>query len=137
MCGDDIKELGIPFDIHCGGIDHIFIHHTNEIAQAEAAYGKLLANYWLHGEFLNLKDSKMSKSSGTIITLQTLKQKGINPLSYRYLCLNTHYRSKLFFSDESIEFAEISLNKLYEKALNCLIVKKRSYQKNTKNTKII
>jgi len=111
-----IKELGIPFDIHCGGIDHIFIHHTNEIAQAEAAYGKLLANYWLHGEFLNLKDSKMSKSSGTIITLQTLKQKGINPLSYRYLCLNTHYRSKLFFSDESIEFAETSLNKLYEKA---------------------
>ncbi len=110
-----IKELGIPFDIHCGGVDHIFIHHTNEIAQAEAAYGKILANYWLHGEFLNLKDSKMSKSSGNIITLQTLKQKGISPLSYRYLCLNTHYRSKLSFSDESIEFAENSLNKLYER----------------------
>lgn len=110
------KELGIPFDIHCGGIDHVFIHHTNEIAQAEAAYDKPLANYWLHGEFLNLKDSKMSKSSGTIITLQTLKQKGIHPLSYRYLCLNTHYRSKLSFSDESIEFAETSLNNLYEKA---------------------
>jgi len=111
-----VKNLGIPFDIHCGGIDHLFIHHNNEIAQAEAAYGKLLSNYWMHGEFLNLKDSKMSKSSGTIITLRTLKQKGVSPLAYRYLCLNNHYRSKLTYSEESIDFAENSLNKLYEKA---------------------
>ena len=122
-----IKELGIPFDIHCGGIDHVFIHHTNEIAQAEAAYDKPLANYWLHGEFLNLKDSKMSKSSGTIITLNTLKQKGFSPLAYRYLCLNTHYRSKLSFSDESMDFAENSLNKLYEKAFETFNSPKTEY----------
>jgi len=124
-----IKNLGIPFDIHCGGIDHVFIHHTNEIAQAEAAYDKLLANYWMHGEFLNLKDSKMSKSSGTIITLRTLKQKGVSPLAYRYLCLNTHYRSKLSFSDESIDFAENSLNKLYEKAFEVFHSKKTEHSK--------
>ncbi|MDD3386699.1 MAG: cysteine--tRNA ligase [Candidatus Pacebacteria bacterium] len=122
-----IKELGIPFDIHCGGIDHIFIHHTNEIAQAEAVYDKPLANYWMHGEFLNLKDSKMSKSSGTIITLSTLKQKGFTPLAYRYLCLNTHYRSKLSFSDESMDFAENSLNKLYEKAFETFNSSKTEY----------
>jgi len=110
-----VKNLGIPFDIHCGGIDHVFIHHTNEIAQAEAAYGKQMSNYWLHGEFLNLKEGKMSKSLGNIVTLETLKEKGVAPLAYRYLCLNTHYRSKLSFSDESVEFAETSLNKLYEK----------------------
>jgi cysteinyl-tRNA synthetase len=110
-----VKNLGIPFDIHCGGIDHVFIHHTNEIAQAEAAYGKPLANYWLHGEFLNLKEGKMSKSLGNIITLQTLVEKEVSPLSFRYLSLNTHYRSKLSFSDESVEFAETSLNKLYDK----------------------
>lgn len=109
------KNLGIPFDIHCGGIDHIFIHHTNEIAQAEAAYDKQLANYWLHGEFLNLKEGKMSKSLGNIVTLQTLAERGISPLSYRYLSLNTHYRTRLLFSEESIEFAETSLRKLYDK----------------------
>jgi cysteinyl-tRNA synthetase len=115
-----VKNLGIPFDIHCGGIDHVFIHHTNEIAQAEAAYGQQMANYWMHGEFLNLKEGKMSKSLGNIVTLETLKEKGVAPLAYRYLCLNTHYRSKLYFSDESVEFAETSLNKLYEKVSELL-----------------
>ncbi len=110
-----INNLGIPFDIHCGGVDHIFIHHTNEIAQAEAAYGKPMCNYWLHGEFLVVKDGKMSKSLGNIATLSTLAEKGIHPLAYRYLCLGTHYRSKLMFGDESIEYAENSLNRLYEK----------------------
>jgi cysteinyl-tRNA synthetase len=110
-----VKNLGVPFDIHCGGIDHVFIHHTNEIAQAEAAYDKQLANYWMHGEFLNLKEGKMSKSLGNIVTLQTLNQKGISPLAYRYLCFGTHYRSKLYFSDESIDFAQNTLNRLYEK----------------------
>jgi len=110
-----IKELGIPFDIHCGGIDHILIHHTNEIAQAEAAYGKILARYWLHGEFLNLKEEKMAKSKGNIVTLKILKEKKVNPLAYRYLCLNAHYRSKLAFSWEAIKSAQNSLNNLYDK----------------------
>jgi cysteinyl-tRNA synthetase len=108
-------NLGLPFDIHCGGVDHISIHHTNEIAQAEAAYDTLLANYWMHGEFLALKDAKMSKSAGNITTVAQLKEKGINPLAYRYLCLNNHYRSKMVYSDESLEFAQTSLDKLYKK----------------------
>ncbi|MFZ3057893.1 MAG: cysteine--tRNA ligase [Minisyncoccales bacterium] len=124
-----VNNLGIPFDIHCGGIDHVFIHHTNEIAQAEAVYDKPMANYWMHGEFLNLKDGKMSKSSGNIVTLGTLKEKGISPLAYRYLCLNTHYRSKLVFSDESLEFAETSLNKLYEKTVEFSRSEKSNHSK--------
>ncbi len=110
-----IKHLGIPFDIHCGGIDHIPIHHTNEIAQAEAGFGKKLANYWLHGEFLVLKEGRMGKSEGNIIILEDLVKKGFNPLAYRYLCLGTHYRKKLTFSWEALKFAQISLNNLYQK----------------------
>jgi len=110
-----IKELGIPFDIHCGGIDHILIHHTNEIAQAEAAYGKVLARYWLHGEFLNFKEEKMAKSKGNIVTIKKLIEKGVNPLSYRYLCLNAHYRSKLAFSWNALKAAQNSLDNLYNK----------------------
>jgi len=124
-----VKNLGVPFDIHCGGIDHVFIHHTNEIAQAEAAYGKPLANYWMHGEFLNLKEGKMSKSLGNIVTLKTLEEKGINPLAYRYLCFGTHYRSKLFFSDESIDFAQNTLNKLYEKVAELFNSEKKTHSK--------
>ena len=110
-----LKYLGIPFDIHCGGIDHILIHHTNEIAQAEAAYGKLLANYWLHGEFLVLGKEKMAKSKANIATINELNQKGFNPLAYRYLCLGTHYRKKLDFSWQALEGAQNSLNNLYQK----------------------
>ena len=107
-----IKYLGIPFDIHCGGIDHISVHHPNEIAQAKAAYGNILANYWLHGEFLILKnDDKMSKSKGNIVTLDNIE----NPLAYRYLCLGAHYRSKLNYSNESLEGAKISLNNLKDR----------------------
>lgn len=112
-----MKELGIPFDIHCGAIDHVSIHHTNEIAQIEALYNKPLSNYWIHGEFLNLKGGKMSKSLGNIVTIGSLIEKGINPLAFRYLCLGVHYRSKLIFSEESIDFALNSLNKLYEKTM--------------------
>ncbi|MCK9393182.1 MAG: cysteine--tRNA ligase [Candidatus Paceibacterota bacterium] len=111
-----IENLGIPFDIHCGGIDHVSIHHTNEIAQADAAYATIMSNYWMHGEFLNVKDGKMSKSLGNITTITDLKNKGISPLAYRYQCLNTHYRQKMNFSDESIEFSQNTLEKLYEKA---------------------
>ncbi len=115
-----IENLGIPFDIHCGAIDHITIHHPNEIAQAEAAYGKIMANYWLHGEFLILKQGKMAKSEGNIVVIDDLIKKNINPLAFRYLCLGTHYRSKLTFSWESLEGAQNSLNKLYEKIIKLM-----------------
>jgi cysteinyl-tRNA synthetase len=111
-----MKELGIPFDIHCGGIDHILIHHTNEIAQAEAAFGKILAKYWLHGEFLLVEGKKMAKSFGNIYTVEDLIKKGFNPLAYRYLCLGTHYRSKLNFTFEALKSAQNALENLYEKA---------------------
>ena len=110
-----IDNLGIPFDIHCGGIDHISIHHTNEIAQAEAAYGRNLANYWMHGDFLVLKEGKMSKSKGNIIILNTIIDKRFSPLAYRYLALNAHYRSRLTFSWKAMESAQNSLNSLYQK----------------------
>jgi cysteinyl-tRNA synthetase len=105
------KFLGIPLDIHCGGIDHVSVHHTNEIAQAKAAYEKPLANFWMHGEFLTLKDDKMSKSKGNILILDTLN----TPLAYRYLCLTAHYKTQLIYSKESIEAAESALKKLKER----------------------
>ncbi len=112
------KYLGVPFDIHCGGIDHVEIHHPNEIAQSEAAFGENLARFWMHGEFLNLKDEKMSKSKGGIVTLSRLKEEGFDPLAYRYLTLNAHYRSKLNFSTEALSGAQNSLNKLRERFLD-------------------
>ena len=121
-----IKELGIPLDIHCGGIDHIPIHHPNEIAQAEAAYNKKLANYWLHGEFLVLKKARMGKSEGNIIILDKLIEKGFNPLAYRYLVLNAHYRSKLTFSLEAVSGAQNSLENLYYKILEIKTSSKKS-----------
>ncbi len=112
------KELGVPIDIHTGGIDHIQIHHTNELAQSDAIYNKELANFWLHNEFLALKTKKMSKSKGEILRVETLIEKNINPLAYRYLCLGAHYRSELAFSWESIENAQNSLYSLYSKVKN-------------------
>ncbi len=109
------KNLGLPLDIHCGGIDHITVHHPNEIAQAKAGYGKRLANLWLHGEFLVLKKGRMGKSKGNIITLKGLEEKGFNSLAYRYLCLNTHYRKKLTFSWEILQSVQNSYNNLKEK----------------------
>lgn len=108
------KYLGQPFDIHCGGIDHIPVHHTNEIAQSEAAYNKTLANYWLHGEFLLINKDKMAKSGDNFITLETIKQKGFSPLAYRYFVLQTHYRQQLNFSWEALEAAQKGLNNLYK-----------------------
>ncbi len=95
--------LGPHFDIHCGGIDHIPIHHTNEIAQSEACNGEKYVNYWLHGEFLLEDTGKMSKSKGEFLTLQTLVDKGYSPMHYRYYLLNTHYRKKLNFSYEGLD----------------------------------
>ncbi|MEM3578351.1 MAG: cysteine--tRNA ligase [Candidatus Bathyarchaeia archaeon] len=110
-----MKYLGENFDIHCGGIDHIPIHHTNEIAQAEAATGKKLANYWLHGAFLVFgKSMRMAKSAGEIITVKNLVEEGYDPLAFRYLCLTAHYRSELVFTWESLDAAQKALSTLRE-----------------------
>ncbi len=100
-----IKFLGRHFDIHCGGVDHIPIHHTNEIAQAEACTGEKFVNYWLHGEFLIEEKGKMSKSAGEFLRLKTLIDKGYSPLDYRYFLLMTHYRKKIKFSFENLDAA--------------------------------
>ena len=107
-----VKYLGEMFDIHCGGKDHIPVHHSNEIAQAEVCYGTKLANFWLHGYFLETGQSKMSKSAGARLRLQTLLDHGYDPLSYRYLCLTAHYRSDLKFTWASLDSAQTALNRL-------------------------
>jgi cysteinyl-tRNA synthetase len=111
-----IKYLGEQFDIHAGGIDHIPIHHTNEIAQSEAATGKHpWVNFWVHNEFLVLDRGKMSKSSGGFITLQRVLEAGYDPLDYRYFLLGGHYRSQLQFSWESLETAKNARRSLTER----------------------
>jgi len=114
-----IKYLGEQFDIHCGGIDHIPIHHTNEIAQSEAATGKKpWVKYWLHNEFLIISSGKkMAKSGENFITLSTLEEKGFHPLDYRYFCLGTHYRKHLMFSYGALEGAKNTFQKLKERIL--------------------
>jgi len=101
-----MKYLGEQFDIHCGGVDHVGVHHINEIAQSEGATGKSpWVKYWSHGEFLVMDKGKMSKSSGGFITLRTVRERGIDPLAYRYFLLQAHYRSQLVFSWEGLEAA--------------------------------
>jgi cysteinyl-tRNA synthetase len=107
-----LKYLGDRFDIHCGGIDHIPVHHTNEIAQNEAALGHQTVNYWLHGEFLLTNDERMGKSKGNFLTIQTLKDAGFDPLAYRYFALGAHYRSKLNFTFEALTGAQNALTNL-------------------------
>ena len=109
-----IKYLGIPFDIHCGGVDHISVHHTNEIAEAEGAYERKFVNYWLHCGFLRIEGEKMAKSLGNFTTLEDLKKKRFSPLAFRYLCLQTHYRSSLNFTWKGLESAQNALTKIYE-----------------------
>ncbi len=104
--------LGEYLDIHCGGVDNIFPHHTNEIAQSEAYLGHKWCKYWLHGEHLNDKSGKMSKSKGEILTLSLLEEKGYHPLVYRYFCLNSHYRKTLTFSYSSLDGAKSAYQKL-------------------------
>lgn len=104
--------LGEHFDIHTGGIDHIPVHHTNEIAQSECAFGREFVNYWCHVNFLNDKTGKMSKSNGDFLRLETLVEKNYSPAAYRYLLLTTSYRSELAFSFESLDSAQNALNKL-------------------------
>jgi len=107
-----IKYLGQPLDIHAGGIDLIFPHHENEIAQSEAATGKKFVRFWLHSEHLLINGQKMSKSLGNIYTLSDLEKRKFNPLAFRYLILTSHYRSKLNFTWQSLEAAQKALNNL-------------------------
>ena len=107
-----VKYLGKQFDIHCGGKDHIPVHHCNEIAQAEACHGTILANFWLHGYFLEVEREKMSKSGGQFLRLGTLLERGYDPLAYRYLCLTAHYRSDLKFTWASLDSAAAALQRL-------------------------
>ncbi|MDN0076951.1 cysteine--tRNA ligase [Crenobacter sp. SG2303] len=108
------KYLGPWFDIHCGGEDHIAVHHSNEIAQTEACHGTRLANFWMHGYFLQLDDAKMSKSNGGFLRLATLRERGFDPLAYRYLCLTAHYRKQLNFSWKALDAAQTALARLRE-----------------------
>lgn len=106
------KYLGPYFDIHCGGEDHISVHHTNEIAQTEACHGTRLANFWMHGYFLQIDEGKMSKSTGEFLRVQTLIDQGYDPLAYRFFCLNAHYRAKLNFAWDGLDSASRSLDRL-------------------------
>jgi len=109
-----MKYLGNHFDIHCGGVDHIPIHHENEIAQSEGATGEKFVNYWLHGEFLQMDGGKMSKSLGNLYTLDDLAARGVEPLSYRYFLLNAHYRTKLNYTWEALEAQQRAYRRLRE-----------------------
>lgn len=106
------KYLGSLIDIHTGGVDHIPVHHENEIAQSEALEGHKTVNTWMHGEFMLVDGGKMSKSLGNTYTLAQLEEKGFEPLSYRYFCLNTHYRKKLNFTFEGLEAAQTAYRRL-------------------------
>jgi len=108
-----MKYLGEHFDIHCGGIDHIPIHHTNEIAQSEAATGKKFVNYWIHVSFLTVNNMKMAKSLGNIYTVQDIIDRGYSPLSLRFFLLSSHYRSQQNFTFEALENADKTLKSIY------------------------
>ena len=116
--GISYKIFGENLDIHCGGVDNIFPHHTNEIAQSEAYVGHKWCNYWCHGAHLNDESGKMSKSNGEFLTVSLLKKKGYSPLDYRFFCLNSHYRNPLTFSFESLDGAKNALTKLKNKIVN-------------------
>lgn len=115
-----LKHLGERLDIHCGGIDNAFPHHTNEIAQSEAYVGHKWCNYWFHVLHLNTNTGKMSKSKGEFLTVSLLEEKGYNPLAYRFFCLQSHYRKQLVFSYENLDGAATAYEKLLKKiaALN-------------------
>lgn len=110
-----MKHLGEYIDIHCGGVDNIFPHHTNEIAQSESYLGHEWCKYWFHSNHLNDKSGKMSKSKGAILTVSVLKEKGYDPLVYRFFCLQSHYRKPLEFSFEALDNVTGAFNKLIKK----------------------
>ena len=115
-----MKYLGESLDIHCGGIDNAFPHHTNEIAQSEAYLGHKWCNYWFHVHHLNTNSGKMSKSSGEFLTVSLLESKGYNPLVYRLFCLQSHYRKSLVFSYENLDNAATAYNKIVARLLALL-----------------
>lgn len=130
--GISIKYLGEYLDIHGGGVDNIFPHHTNEIAQSESYLGHKWCKYWFHNEHLNNSEGKMSKSKGEILTVRTLIKKGYNPLSFRFMCLMSHYRKQLVFSYNSLDGAEKAYKKLLNKTRNlneCLNYNKIEFDK--------
>ena len=110
------KYLGPFFDIHCGGEDHISVHHTNEIAQTQACHGTRLANFWMHGYFLQIDEARMGKSVGNFLRVQTLIDQGYDPLAWRMFCLNAHYRAKLNFTWDGLDGAATSLDRLRSSA---------------------
>jgi cysteinyl-tRNA synthetase len=118
-----MKHLGKTLDIHCGGIDHIQVHHTNEIAQSETLNEKQYSRFWFHNEFLIMNKGKMSKSKGNVNSLDDLEKNNISPLDYRYFCLNTHYRKQLMFSLEALESAKITRENLNHKIKELLEIK--------------
>ena len=113
--GISLKYLGEDLDIHCGGIDNAFPHHTNEIAQTESFIGHKWCNYWFHVHHLNTDDGKMSKSKGEFLTVSLLESKGYDPMAYRLFCLQSHYRRNLVFSWDNLDNAVIAYNKLIAK----------------------
>ncbi len=113
--GISMKHLGEDLDIHCGGIDNAFPHHTNEIAQSEAYLGHKWCNYWMHVHHLNTNSGKMSKSKGEFLTVSLLEEKGYDPLVYRLFCLQSHYRKNLVFSWENLDNAVVTYNKMISK----------------------
>ena len=110
-----MKHLGEDMDIHCGGIDNAFPHHTNEIAQSEAYLGHKWCNYWFHVHHLNTEGGKMSKSKGEFLTVSLLEEKGYDPIVYRLFCLQSHYRRNLVFSWENLDNAAVTYEKLIAK----------------------
>jgi len=116
------KYLGQPFDIHTGGVDHISVHHENEITQSEAAYGVPLAHYWIHVEFLQMQEEKMAKSAHNFYILEDLKDKGYHPLAFRLLIFSAHYQSKQNFSWPALEQSQHGLEKIYHFARRLLIL---------------
>ena len=116
--GISMKYLGEHLDIHCGGVDNIFPHHTNEIAQSEAYLGHKWCNYWVHGEHLNDQSGKMSKSKGEFLTVSLLEEKGYQPIIYRFMCLNSHYRKVLVFSYDALDNSKNAYQKLINKIKN-------------------
>ena len=115
-----MKHLGGSLDIHCGGIDNAFPHHTNEIAQSEAYLGHKWCNYWFHVHHLNTNAGKMSKSSGEFLTVSLLESKGYDPLVYRLFCLQSHYRKSLVFSYENLDNAVIAYNKIVSRVVSLM-----------------
>ena len=118
--GISIKYLGERLDIHGGGVDNIFPHHTNEIAQSESYLGHPWCHYWFHNEHLLDESGKMSKSKGAILTVSVLKENGYDPIAFRFMCLGSHYRKQLIFSYDALDQAEATLKKLRNRVNNLI-----------------